>query len=225
MTKAVLHVIIDPLCGWCYGAAPLLEVAKKELDVSVKLYGGGLLVDEAKRKITPYWADYVKPHDARIAQLTGQLFGDQYYNTLLKDESIILDSVVPIKALMAIKQLKHDDLELLRIMQIAHYQQGQCAADPYVLFSLVEKMGLSKVVFSEAYYAITLDQVHSHIQQARAQLQALGGQGFPTMGLGFQEGRLELLAHEKFYGRESDWVQYLHNKLELVSRAQLSAVD
>lgn len=66
--------------------------------------------------------------------------------------------------MMAIKQLKHNDLELLLAMQIAHFEQGQCAAEPHVLFTLVEKMGFSKIIFSEAYYAITLEQVHRNIQ-------------------------------------------------------------
>lgn len=25
---ATLHYIFDPLCGWCYGAAPLVEAAR-----------------------------------------------------------------------------------------------------------------------------------------------------------------------------------------------------
>lgn len=27
MNNAVLHYIYDPLCGWCYGAAPLVRAA------------------------------------------------------------------------------------------------------------------------------------------------------------------------------------------------------
>ncbi|WP_394202431.1 hypothetical protein [Marinagarivorans algicola] len=198
MTQAVLHAVIDPLCGWSYGAAPLLKSAKKHLDITVKLYGSGLFVDESKRKIAPYRADSA----------------EQNYKEIANNEPMTLDSVVPIKAMMAIKQLKHNDLELLLAMQIAHFEQGQCAAEPQVLFTLVEKMGFSKIIFSEAYYAITLEQVHRHIQQARMRLRALGGQGLPAMGLGFQDKQVKPLKHEEFYGRESEWIHYLQYKLE-----------
>lgn len=28
MTETTLHYIFDPLCGWCYGAAPLVKAAQ-----------------------------------------------------------------------------------------------------------------------------------------------------------------------------------------------------
>ena len=27
-SSPILHYIYDPLCGWCYGAAPLVEAAR-----------------------------------------------------------------------------------------------------------------------------------------------------------------------------------------------------
>lgn len=45
-------------------------------------------------------------------------------------------------------------------------------------------------------------------------LRALGGQGLPAMGLGFQDKQVKPLKHEEFYGRESEWIHYLQYKLE-----------
>ncbi|MGL6011675.1 MAG: DsbA family protein, partial [Shewanella oncorhynchi] len=40
--ERTLHAIIDPLCGWCYAAAPLLDAAAKA-GFTIKLHGGGML--------------------------------------------------------------------------------------------------------------------------------------------------------------------------------------
>lgn len=45
-----------------------------------------------RRQIDTQWRSYVMPHDKRIAELTGQTFGDNYFNQLLNDTSAIMDS-------------------------------------------------------------------------------------------------------------------------------------
>mgnify|MGYP000541257890 CR=1 FL=1 len=40
MTTPVLHYIYDPLCGWCYGAKPLIDAARGI--VPVVAHGGGI---------------------------------------------------------------------------------------------------------------------------------------------------------------------------------------
>ena len=41
MNTATLHYIYDPLCGWCYGSAPLVKAARAVL--SVRPHGGGMM--------------------------------------------------------------------------------------------------------------------------------------------------------------------------------------
>ena len=80
-----LHCIFDPLCGWCYAAAPLVEAAREVPGLRVELHGGGMMTGANRRAITPQWRDYVLPHDRRIAELTGQPFGEAYFEGLLRD--------------------------------------------------------------------------------------------------------------------------------------------
>jgi len=40
--NAVLHYIYDPLCGWCYGAEPLVWAASKVDGLALQLHAGGL---------------------------------------------------------------------------------------------------------------------------------------------------------------------------------------
>src|SRR5256885_3464591 len=71
----VLHYIFDPLCGWCYAAAPLVKAARSVPGVTLQWHGGGMLTGAHTRTITADWRGHVMPHDQRIAEMTGQPFG------------------------------------------------------------------------------------------------------------------------------------------------------
>ena len=60
-----LHYVYDPLCGWCYAAAPLVKVAREVMPVVG--HAGGMLAGPRRRRITDDWRDHVLPHDRRIA--------------------------------------------------------------------------------------------------------------------------------------------------------------
>lgn len=92
MTNPTLHYIFDPLCGWCYAAAPLIAAAGQLPGVTIALHGGGMMTGERRKHITPDWRGYVLPHDRRIEQMTGQVFGPGYTEGLLNDTTALLDS-------------------------------------------------------------------------------------------------------------------------------------
>ena len=43
MSRPTLHYIFDPLCGWCYGASPLIEAARHVNGLDIALHAGGLM--------------------------------------------------------------------------------------------------------------------------------------------------------------------------------------
>ena len=47
---------------------------------TIKLHGGGMLTGPRRKQIDANWRDYVMPHDLRIAELTGQPFGENYFD-------------------------------------------------------------------------------------------------------------------------------------------------
>lgn len=205
--NTILHAIIDPLCGWCYAAAPLLDEAKKH--VSIQLHGGGLFIGERRRPITPDFRAFVVPHDARIAQLTGQLFGSAYTDDLLNDTNVVLDSTPPIAALLAVQALGGDSVQLLHAMQVAYYQQGKWLSDTDNLIHIAEQQGIEAKAFREAFDA-ALPEVDTHLVNSRQLLNQLGGQGFPTFALQTTNGEFIRLNHENYYGDVGGWREYLH---------------
>lgn len=82
MSNTILHYIYDPLCGWCYGATSLVHAAREVMPV--RAHGGGMMTGSRRQQVSPQLRDYVIAHDRKIAQLTGQSFGDAYFEGLLR---------------------------------------------------------------------------------------------------------------------------------------------
>ncbi|GAB2459562.1 disulfide reductase DsbM [Comamonas humi] len=183
MTSNTLHYIYDPLCGWCYAAAPLVAAVQQLPGLRIALHGGGMMTGERRRRITPDWRGYVLPHDRRIAQMTDQVFGPGYTDGLLSDTTAWLDSAPPTTAILAAEQLAGQGLAMLQRLQKAHYVQGRRIADLPVLQSLAAELGLPEAGFAQAYAQLEGAPTEAHFVQSRRLLEMAGGQGFPTLAL------------------------------------------
>jgi len=181
VSAATLHYIHDPLCGWCYGAAPLVKAARELLPVQA--HGGGMMAGAARRPVTADLRGFVLPHDRRIAQLTGQPFGTAYADGLLHDTAAVLDSEPPIAATLAAQALAGRGLDLLARLQTAHYVEGRRIAEPAVLEELAGEIGLDRAAFARCLREIEGETVQRHIAETRALMRRLHVQGFPSFAL------------------------------------------
>ena len=196
-----LHYIFDPLCGWCYGAAPLVEAARAVPGLTVAFHGGGMMTGSNRRQITPEWRGYVLPHDRRIEQLSGQPFGDAYVNGLLNDTTAMMDSAPPITAILAAEVLAGKGLDMLQRVQRAHYVDGLRIADLPVLLALAQELGLDGAAFQAAYARQAGAATQQHIDASRALLAQVGGQGFPTFVLDDGSGTLSVIDIGDYLGQ------------------------
>ena len=200
-----LHYIFDPLCGWCYGAAPLVEAARAVPGLAVAFHGGGMMTGSNRRQITPEWRGYVLPHDRRIEQLSGQPFGDAYVNGLLNDTTAMMDSAPPITAILAAEVLAGKGLDMLQRVQRAHYVDGLRIADLPVLLALAQELGLDGAAFQAAYARQAGAATQQHIDASRALLAQVGGQGFPTFVLDDGSGKLSVIDIGDYLGQPAKW--------------------
>lgn len=208
-----LHYLFDPLCGWCYGVAPLIDAAAEVPGLAIELHGGGMLTGSNRRMITPLWRSYVLPHDRRIAELSGQPFGDGYFNGLLNDQGAVLDSEPPISAILAAQAITGQGLTMLQRIQHAHYVEGRRIADVQVLTALAGELGLSLLQYSNAYQAACGRQTQAHIAASRVLLAQAGAQGFPTVLLEDNRGHMRVLELSHYLGRPQQWLSYLRAEL------------
>lgn len=211
-----LHYVYDPLCGWCYGAAPLLRAALDELPaLQPVLHGGGMFAGAARRPVTPELRAYVQPHDRRIGALTGQHFGSGYTDGLLKDPGAMLDSEPPITAVLAASELAgpRAGFALLEAAQRAHYVEGRRIAEAQTLRALAQSLGLDATAFDAALQRQSGPATQAHLTESRGLLQALGAQGFPTLALERADGKLQRLDAARFYGQRQAWLMHLRQLL------------
>jgi len=101
MKNVTLHIIVDPLCGWTYGSVPLITAAENIDGLIVKVHSGGMLTGDNVKPVTPAWREFALKNDSVIAKKTGQVFGSNYTDGLLKTNDIILNSAPAITAILA----------------------------------------------------------------------------------------------------------------------------
>lgn len=203
--QTTLHYVYDPLCGWCYGAAPLLQAAATLDGLKIELHAGGLWLGSRRQPMGEALRDYVRPHDQRIEALTGQPFGERYFNELLLRDGLLLDSEPPIRAILAVTELGGDGLSLLHRIQQSHYLDGQWVGDQAHLARLAQEQGIAPEAFALAFGQVDLA---GHLAQSQGWLRRLGGQGFPTLGL-MRGGSLIPLPVSSFLGEPQAFASHL----------------
>ncbi len=205
MTMPILHYIHDPLCGWCYGAEPLVQAAT-DAGVQVVLHGGGLWdpavhATDAKRR-------NMRENDDRISQLTGQVFGKAYLDGLLVDPESTWWSRPTIAAVLAAETLQAGQgAAMIAAVQHAHYVEGLRVVDDAVLAGAARTIGLDPVRFTEALRTVPVD---AHIQETRSLMRRHGLQGFPGFLLEREDGIVRL-SHEACYGRPEAFVAMMRD--------------
>lgn len=219
-----LHYIFDPLCGWCYAAAPLVDAARQVQGLNLQWHAGGMLAGPHALRITADWRAHVLPHDERIQQLSGQPFGAAYTDGLLNQVGTLLDSGPPITALLAVQAMAQDDptsapaqvqpLALLHRIQQAYYLEGRTISDADTLQQIAAEAGLDAQQFAAAYVMQLGDRTIDHILDSRQWLQRAGGQGFPTWVLEWQAApnapaQLQRMDTSAFLGKPKVWRESL----------------
>ncbi|HCF3617271.1 TPA: DsbA family protein [Pseudomonas aeruginosa] len=190
MNDLTLHYLYDPLCGWCYGASPLLAAACEVTGLDVRLHGGGMMTDANR-----------------------QPFGKDYFDGLLRDTSAVFDSAPPTAAVLAAEALDGLGAAMLARIQRAHYVEGRRIAERPVLLELGAELGLGEG-FAEAFDACSGEPLRAHFADSRRLMNRLGAAGFPTFALE-RDGRLQVLDTGRYLGQPDDWRALLETQLRL----------
>lgn len=206
MKKITLHYIYDPLCGWCYGASPLIEIASNHPDIIVELHGGGMLAGASRLHMNTQFREHIKQSDNRIAAMTGQIFGDAYLK-MLNEADLVLDSAPPLLAILAAEK-QHKALNMLKACQHAHYVDGRHISDPQIIAEIANEIGLNSQQFQQDYAQLDEDALEEHIGCSRQLLAQSGSSGFPTL-LIKQQGNWLRVPLQNYLGDTTQWQQFL----------------
>lgn len=182
MTKT-LHYLFDPLCGWCYGATPVLSALLEIPDVSVELLPTGLFSGAGARPMDSEFAAYAWSNDQRIERLTGQRFSEQYRQQVLGDRQRLFDSGPATVALTAVSlTAPARELEALKAIQSARYVDGKDVSSLATLADVLRGLGLEQAATmvmqpDEALLAAN----RARTGRAQALMREFGARGVPTL--------------------------------------------
>ena len=138
-----LTYLMDPLCGWCYGASPALQALRAEPGIQITIAPTGLFAGDGSRPMNAEFARYAWTNDQRIASLTGQRFTEAYRTQVLDDHSKRFDSGPATLALTAVQLTAPErELDALGALQLARYVEGRDTADLAVLAAILGELGL-----------------------------------------------------------------------------------
>ena len=188
--SARLLYVMDPMCSWCWGFAPIAEALVQQAQaagVELHLVVGGLRTGSGAA-LEPATRRYILEHWQAVTEATGQPF------TLegALPEGFVYDTEPACRALVTARSLAPDCAwTLLKLIQQAFYVEGRDVTRASVLVELAERAGLPRIVFAEAF-----DSAEQHVSTAAdfTWVQDLGVAGFPTL-LAERNGQLALLTN------------------------------
>ncbi|MDR6511567.1 putative protein-disulfide isomerase [Novosphingobium capsulatum] len=183
--------LFDPLCGWCYGAAPAVERLARLDGVTVQLAPTGLFAGENARPMDASFAAYAWQNDQRIARLTGQVFSDAYRTQVLGAAQALFDSAPATLGVVAVGQTALDrEIDALKLLQRARYVDGRNNAELAVVADTLAVAGLAEaanLVLSPD--AALLAAYRARIDAARGDMARFGVQGVPALVIDDARGR------------------------------------
>lgn len=149
---------MDPLCGWCYGNSTntqkLYDRYKDKVDFEI--LPAGMWVGENARKQSKQMAQFIKKHDEQVQRTTGTEFGKDYFD-FIENDSIVLDSEIPSRAIVTVKKLWNSQAIPFAIeVQKARYWYGKDLNQDETYLSICKKFGLDKDEFINAFYSETI---------------------------------------------------------------------
>jgi putative protein-disulfide isomerase len=175
--KKELIFVLDPMCSWCWGFAPIIE----QLRVTQSdRYDFSLVVGGLRTKGEMIWDEsskgYLKGHWEQVAKRTGQPFSD----ILFEKEDFEYDTYPACKAVVTVRELWGDEksFEYLHRLQKAFYVEGRDITKLDVLSKLLEETGEDVKCFQDFYQTLRAELLMQH---DFAKARSMGANAFPSV--------------------------------------------
>ena len=182
-----LHYVGDPMCSWCWGFAPEIEVLSGELPVNVVV--GGLRPGPNAHELDERMAGYLREHWIEIGERTGQPFDLGF---LERRDGWIYDTEPAAIAVVEVRTRKAaSTLDYFTAIQRAFYAEGRDVTEFGVLADLAEENGVDRRAFLEA---VQSDRAKTTAWEDFSKARNWGIGGFPALVGELNDGRLALLA-------------------------------
>ncbi|QCR24937.1 DsbA family protein [Pontibacter sp. SGAir0037] len=147
--KPHLIYVMDPMCSWCYGFAPIINQVKQEQEkqLGFKLVMGGLrpgtnstLEEASKASMKQHWLD--------VAQVTAQPFDYNFFER----SDFVYDTEPASRAVVTMRYMKPEaEFAFAKAIQHAFYAQNQDITKTEVLLEIATRFGVDQTVFIASF--------------------------------------------------------------------------
>jgi len=184
-----LLYVMDPLCSWCWGFAPVVAALAEQAAASgvpLHFVTGGLRQERAA--LDPVSKVRILAHWQAVNARTGQLFN---FAAALPD-GLVYNTEPACRALVTARSLDERSVgPLAQLIQEAFYAEGRDVTRAQLLVELAEQAGIPRIEFAETFDS---EQMQEATAADFAWVQDLGIAGFPTL-LAERDGQLALLTN------------------------------
>ncbi len=176
--------IYDTYCGWCYGAAPVIDALIGN-DAEFECLHRYLFQGQNARVMADGFGERARQFDRQISQLSGQRFSQSYFDNILDSKTEILESGLTARA----AALVHDrgarvEMALARALQKARYEDGISASEPVPVVDALRSVGFDFQP-REILDRLNADETGERVRELQGlamQWQAkVGASGVPTL--------------------------------------------
>ncbi|MBZ9741612.1 MULTISPECIES: DsbA family protein [unclassified Mesorhizobium] len=184
MSTSDVTYLFDPLCGWCYGATPMLDKLAAS-GVRVELLPTGLFSGAGARPMDEGFAAHAWANDQRIGRLTGQPFTQAYQRNVLNVRGTLLDSHA---ATLGISAAGLEDpsrrLTALKAIQRARYVDGRDIVTVEGVVAVLADTGMMDAAAILKNPTETLLTAHRElVGRGRALFERLHANGVPSLAV------------------------------------------
>ncbi|RYD58367.1 MAG: DsbA family protein [Sphingobacteriales bacterium] len=175
--KPTILYVMDPLCGWCYGFSPVMQLLQQNYkdQFNFRVVPGGMITG-ARVKAVSVMAEYILGAYTRVEEYSGVKFGEPYLD-LLRKGTEISDSEPPCRAIHTFQQLMPErGLGFAHHLQLKQFVDGKSFNEENTYKELALEFGLDAQAF-----VTTMNSEESRYgtQQEFQWVQAAGITGFP----------------------------------------------
>ena len=183
--KKELLFVVDPMCSWCWGFAPVMEqlCINLESEYTFSLVLGGLRTKgemswDARSKA------YLLGHWEQVSQRTGQSFS----NSLFDKSSFEYDTYPACKAVITVRELfgMQDAFAYLHTIQEAFYVKGADITNSDILNDLLDE-SLDSTLFKIFFES---DRAEVLMQHDFSKARSMGANAFPSVVIIDEDGHM-----------------------------------
>jgi len=180
--------VADPMCSWCYGFGPELEVLRQATGLPVMVITGGLRPGTEAEPLDAELKEFLRAHWLEVAEATGLPFQMQFFER----EGFLYDTAPACQAVVTMRTVQADAaFPFLRALSHAFY------AENVNLTAAGELERIASVFVDPALFARTFSRPEtreSTYQDFQFAATDLGVRGFPALFLVTPAG-VFLVAH------------------------------